>query len=39
MLTELTRRVARFERTGDPVRSPSGTMRKFDALPVRLVPA
>ncbi|GAA4910329.1 cytochrome P450 [Actinomycetospora succinea] len=39
MLTELTRRVARFERTGDPVRSPSGTMRKFDALPVRLVGA
>ncbi|MFC5142968.1 cytochrome P450 [Actinomycetospora rhizophila] len=39
MLTELTRRVACFERTGDPVRSPSGTMRKFDALPVRLVPA
>jgi cytochrome P450 len=39
MLTELTRRVLRFERTGEPVRSPSGTMRKFDSLPVRLVPA
>ncbi|MDD7967072.1 cytochrome P450 [Actinomycetospora lemnae] len=39
MLTELTRRVRRFERTGDAVRSPSGTMRKFDALPVRLVAA
>ncbi|GAA4883195.1 cytochrome P450 [Actinomycetospora straminea] len=39
MLTELTRRVQRFERTGDAVRSPSGTMRKFDALPVRLVAA
>jgi cytochrome P450 len=37
MLAELTRRVARFERTGDAVRSPSGTMRKFDTLPVRLV--
>lgn len=39
MLTELTRRVRRFERTGDAMRSPSGTMRKFDALPVRLVAA
>ncbi|WP_228688317.1 cytochrome P450 [Amycolatopsis keratiniphila] len=39
MLTELTRRVLRFERTGEPVRSPSQTMRKFDSLPVRLVPA
>jgi cytochrome P450 len=38
MLTELTQRVQRFERTGDPVRSPSGTMRKFLSLPVRLVP-
>jgi len=37
MLTELTRRVLRFERIGDAVRSASGTMRKFDALPVRLV--
>ena len=37
MLTELTRRVLRFERTGDAVRSASGTMRKFDSLPVRLV--
>ena len=39
MLSELTRRVERFERIGEPVRSPSGTMRKFDSLPVRLVPA
>lgn len=39
VLTELTQRVARFERTGDPVRSPSLSMRKFDSLPVRLVPA
>jgi cytochrome P450 len=39
MLTELTRRVLRFERTGDAVRGTSGTMRKFDALPVRLVAA
>lgn len=39
MLTELTLRVRRFERTGDPTRSASGTMRKFDALPVRLVAA
>lgn len=39
MLTELTRPVRRFERTGDAMRSPSGTMRKFDALPVRLVAA
>ncbi|MFC5061913.1 cytochrome P450 [Actinomycetospora atypica] len=39
MLTELVRRVRRFERTGDAVRSPSGTMRKFDVLPVRLVAA
>ena len=39
MLTELTRRVRRFKRTGDPTRSASGTMRKFDALPVRLVAA
>jgi cytochrome P450 len=38
MLTELAQRVQRFERTCDPVRSPSGTMRKFLSLPVRLVP-
>jgi len=37
MLTELSSRVRRFERAGDPVRSPSGTMRKFLSLPVRLV--
>ena len=39
MLTELARRVLRFERTGESERSPSQTMRKFDSLPVRLVPA
>jgi hypothetical protein len=38
MLRELSQRVQRFERTGDPMRSPSGTMRKFLSLPVRLVP-
>jgi hypothetical protein len=30
--------VQRFERAGEPVRSPSKTMRKFDSLPVRVVP-
>jgi cytochrome P450 len=39
MLTELTRRVLRFERAGEPVRSSSLSMRKFESLPVRLVPA
>jgi cytochrome P450 len=39
VLTELIQRVVRFERTGDAVRSPSLSMRKFDSLPVRLVPA
>jgi cytochrome P450 len=37
MLTELTRRVQHFERTGDAARSPSGTVRKFESLPVRAV--
>lgn len=39
LLTELTRRVARFERSGDAQRSPSQTVHKFDTLPVRVVPA
>lgn len=38
LLTELTRRVARFERTGDAVPSQSQTVQKFDALPVRVIP-
>ncbi|MBU8812521.1 cytochrome P450 [Mycolicibacterium goodii] len=38
MLTELTGRVVRFERAGEAVRHPSGTVRKFESLPVRLVP-
>ncbi|WP_432825503.1 cytochrome P450 [Dactylosporangium sp. CA-092794] len=39
MLTELTTRVERFERAGEPVRDPSQTVRKFAALPVRMIPA
>ncbi|MGY1812260.1 cytochrome P450 [Blastococcus sp. SYSU D00820] len=39
ILTELSHHVARFERTGDAVRDPSQTVRKFSSLPVRLVPA
>ncbi|MBB1033645.1 cytochrome P450 [Dietzia sp. CQ4] len=39
LLTELTRRVARFERAGDAHRSRSQTVHKFDTLPVRVVPA
>jgi cytochrome P450 len=39
ILTELAQRVERFERTGDAVRDPSQTVRKFSAIPVRLVPA
>lgn len=39
MLTEVSRRVLRFERAGEAVRHPSGTVRKFESLPVRLVPA
>ncbi|MET0454905.1 MAG: cytochrome P450 [Mycobacterium sp.] len=39
LLTELTRRVVRFERTDEALRSPSQTVHKFDTLPVRVVPA
>lgn len=39
LLTELTRRVARFERAGEALRSPSQTVRKFATLPVRVVRA
>ncbi|MFE9023541.1 cytochrome P450 [Streptomyces sp. NPDC007808] len=38
-LTALAGRVRRFEAAGEPVRARSQTMRKFDTLPVRLVPA
>ncbi|MGY1739415.1 MULTISPECIES: cytochrome P450 [unclassified Blastococcus] len=37
VLSELARRVERFERAGDAVRHPSGTVRKFASLPVRAV--
>ena len=37
MLAELALRVRRFERTGEALRHPSQTMRKFESLPVRLV--
>jgi 4-methoxybenzoate monooxygenase (O-demethylating) len=39
LLTELTRRVVRFERTGEALRSTGETVHKFDTLPVRVVPA
>lgn len=39
LLTELTRRVARFERAGDATPSPSQTVQKFQTLPVRVIPA
>lgn len=39
LLTELSRKVARFERAGEAVRSPSQTVHKFATLPVRVVPA
>jgi cytochrome P450 len=38
-LTALAGRVRRFERTGEAVRSPNQTVRKFSSLPIRLVPA
>jgi cytochrome P450 len=38
LLTELTARVARFERAGEARRSPSQTVHKFETLPVRVVP-
>lgn len=37
LITELTRRVARFERAGEALRSPSQTVHKFATLPVRVV--
>jgi cytochrome P450 len=39
LLTELTRRVTRFERAGEALRSPSQTVEKYETLPVRIVPA
>lgn len=39
LLTELTQRVARFERAGDATPSPSQTVQKFQTLPVRVIPA
>lgn len=38
LLTELTQRVARFERAGDATPSPSQTVQKFQTLPVRVIP-
>lgn len=38
LLSELTRRVARFERTGEAVKSPSQTVHKLDTLPIRIIP-
>ncbi|OZG26174.1 cytochrome [Williamsia sp. 1138] len=37
LLTELTRRVVRFERAGEALRSPSQTVHKFETLPVRAI--
>ncbi|MDQ1105682.1 cytochrome P450 [Nocardioides zeae] len=39
LLSELSKRVVRFERAGDPVPSASQTVQKLDALPVRVVTA
>lgn len=39
MLGEMSKYVERFERTAEPIRDPSGTVRKFQSLPVRLVPS
>jgi cytochrome P450 len=39
LLTELTNRVVRFERTGEATRSSGQTAHKFDTLPVRIVAA
>lgn len=39
LLTELTRRVVRFERAGQATPSPSQTVQKLQSLPVRVVPA
>lgn len=39
LLTELTRRVARFERADDATPSLSQTVQKFQTLPVRVIPA
>ena len=39
LIFALASKVRRFERAGSPVRAASQTMRKFESLPVRLIPA